>query len=223
MLDLHVPAGQPMSLPPDVLVALAQALRQPAGVASSAAVRPWVQPTSHLDVRRPHTLDTIARPSSTPSSRSTWPAPHHKPLRRPSGRSRRPAASRGHASSRPRIRARCACSAQDARRGGVRTVRRRRLTARGVPPVGIRCRRASGAWPSGDGAVAPTTGSGVASALPDLQAEGFQLPASTRSPRPSATVCNILPARPQRGAHRPAADDPGERAAACPHHRTVRS
>ena len=60
LLDLHVPAGKPMSLPPDVLAALAQALRQPAGFASYEAVRQWVQQTYHLDVKY-HTLYTIVR------------------------------------------------------------------------------------------------------------------------------------------------------------------
>jgi transposase len=35
LLALYVPAGKPLSLPPDVLDALEQVLRQPAGVASS--------------------------------------------------------------------------------------------------------------------------------------------------------------------------------------------
>ena len=34
LLALYVPAGKPLSLPPGVLAALAQALRQPPGVAS---------------------------------------------------------------------------------------------------------------------------------------------------------------------------------------------
>lgn len=61
LLALHVPAGKPMSLPPDVLAALAQALRQPAGFASYEALRQWVQQTYHLDVND-HTLDPMVRP-----------------------------------------------------------------------------------------------------------------------------------------------------------------
>lgn len=60
-LDLHVPAGKPLALPPAVLAALAQALRQPTGVASYEAVRQWVQQTSHLDLKY-HTLYPMVRP-----------------------------------------------------------------------------------------------------------------------------------------------------------------
>jgi transposase len=60
LLDLYVPPGKPLSLPPDVLAALEQALRQPAGFASYEAVRQWVQQTYRLDVNY-HTLYTIVR------------------------------------------------------------------------------------------------------------------------------------------------------------------
>ena len=60
LLDLYVPAGTPLSLPPHVLAALEQALRQPAGFASSEALRQWVQHTHHLEVNY-HTLYTIVR------------------------------------------------------------------------------------------------------------------------------------------------------------------
>jgi hypothetical protein len=55
-----VPAGTPLSFPPDVLAAMEQALRQPVGFASYEALRPWVQQTSHLEVND-HTLDTLVR------------------------------------------------------------------------------------------------------------------------------------------------------------------
>jgi hypothetical protein len=74
VLDLHVPAGTPLSLPPDVLAALAQARRQPAGLALSEAVRPWVQPTEHLDVTD-HTLDTMVRTKL--NAKLTGPRPRH--------------------------------------------------------------------------------------------------------------------------------------------------
>ena len=57
---LHIPAGKPLSLPPDVWAAIEPALRPPAGVASDEALRPWVQQTSHLEVND-HTLDTLVR------------------------------------------------------------------------------------------------------------------------------------------------------------------
>jgi hypothetical protein len=60
LLDLDVPVGQPLSLPPDVLAALEQALRPPAGFASDAALRQWVQQTYPLDIND-HTLYTIVR------------------------------------------------------------------------------------------------------------------------------------------------------------------
>jgi transposase len=61
LLDLYVPAGKPLSLPPHVLAALEQALRQPAGLASYEALRPWVRQTPHVEVTY-HTLYTIVRP-----------------------------------------------------------------------------------------------------------------------------------------------------------------
>jgi transposase len=60
LLDLYVPAGRSLSLPPHVLAALEQALRQPAGFASYEALRQWIQQTHHLDVNY-HTLYTIVR------------------------------------------------------------------------------------------------------------------------------------------------------------------
>ena len=50
LLQLYRPAGKPLSLPPDVLAAIEQALRQPAGFASSEALRQWPQQTYHLEV-----------------------------------------------------------------------------------------------------------------------------------------------------------------------------
>lgn len=60
LLALYVPAGKPLSLPPDVLAAIEQALRQPEGFASYEALRQWVQQTYHLEVNY-HTLYTIVR------------------------------------------------------------------------------------------------------------------------------------------------------------------
>jgi transposase len=60
LLDVYVPAGKPVSLPQDVLDALEQALRQPAGFASYEALRQWVQRTQHREVNY-HTLYTIVR------------------------------------------------------------------------------------------------------------------------------------------------------------------
>jgi transposase len=60
LLDVYVPAGRPVSLPPDGLDALEQALRQPAGFASYAALRQWVPQTSHREVHY-HPLYTMVR------------------------------------------------------------------------------------------------------------------------------------------------------------------
>jgi transposase len=60
LLALYVPAGQPLSLPPEVLAALEQVLRQPTGFASDEALRQGIKQTHHLDVND-HTLDTIVR------------------------------------------------------------------------------------------------------------------------------------------------------------------
>jgi transposase len=57
---LYVPAGKPLSLPPAVLAAIEQALRQPAGFAPYEALRQWVKQTHQLDVNY-HTLYTIVR------------------------------------------------------------------------------------------------------------------------------------------------------------------
>jgi transposase len=60
LLQMSIPAGKPLSLPPAVLAAIEQALRQPAGFASYEALRQWVQQTYHLEVND-HTLYTSVR------------------------------------------------------------------------------------------------------------------------------------------------------------------
>jgi transposase len=60
LLEVYVPAGKPVSLPPDVLAALAQVLRRPAGFASYEALRQWVKQTYRREVNY-HTLYTIVR------------------------------------------------------------------------------------------------------------------------------------------------------------------
>jgi putative transposase len=62
---------------------------------------------------------------------------------------------------------------QDESRFGLLTVRRRRLTAHGVQPLGAV--QHVFAWFSVYGAVAPTTGERVFLELPYLNAEGFQI------------------------------------------------
>ena len=60
LLEVYVPAGKPVSLPPHVLVGLEQALRQPAGFASYEALRQWVRQTYRMEVNY-HTLYSIVR------------------------------------------------------------------------------------------------------------------------------------------------------------------
>jgi transposase len=60
LLPVYVPAGKSVSLPQEVLDALEQALRQPAGFASYEALRQSVKQTQHWEVNY-HTLYTIVR------------------------------------------------------------------------------------------------------------------------------------------------------------------
>lgn len=60
LLDVYRPPGKAISLPPEVLAALEQVLRQPTGFASYEALRQWVKRTHHLEVNY-HTLYTIVR------------------------------------------------------------------------------------------------------------------------------------------------------------------
>ena len=49
LLATYIPAGKPVSLAPDVLASLAQALRRPEGFASYAALRQWVRQTPGVE------------------------------------------------------------------------------------------------------------------------------------------------------------------------------
>ncbi len=60
LLQVYVPRGKPISLSPEVLASIAQALQKPAGFASYEAVRHWGQQTHHVEVND-HTLYTIVR------------------------------------------------------------------------------------------------------------------------------------------------------------------
>lgn len=108
LLDLYVPLGKPLSLPPDVLAGLEQALRQPAGFASYVELRQWIKQTHHLDVNY-HTLYTIVRTRFTAKLKVPRPS-HTKKTRRPFLSFRPPARSGCSTSFRRQIPARCACS-----------------------------------------------------------------------------------------------------------------
>lgn len=60
LLTTDVPAGKPVSLAPDVLASLEQALHRPEGVASYEALRHWVRRTHGVEVKY-KTLYTLVR------------------------------------------------------------------------------------------------------------------------------------------------------------------
>jgi transposase len=60
LLDIYVASGKPLSLPPDVLSSIEQALHQQAGFASYQALRQWVHQTHQIEVKY-KTLYTIVR------------------------------------------------------------------------------------------------------------------------------------------------------------------
>jgi transposase len=60
LLAIYVPPGKPVSLAPQVLASLAQALHRPAGFASYEALRQWVRRTHGVEVNY-KTLYTIVR------------------------------------------------------------------------------------------------------------------------------------------------------------------
>jgi hypothetical protein len=124
-LATDVPTGKPVSLAPEVLASLENALHRPAGVAAYAAPRPWGRQPQGVEVKD-KTLSTLVR----------------------------------------------VCSHDDSR-VGLRTLRRRRLTARGVPPIGPLQQVFE--WWYVDGAVEPTTGARFCREWPYLHAEMFQL------------------------------------------------
>jgi hypothetical protein len=107
--DLYVPLGKPVSLPPDVLSGLEQALRQPASFASYEAVTvaqatlPTGRQVSHARHDRPHPIQRQAQGAAAQSHRNT--------LRR-LRTSRRPVRSGSKASSRRSIPARYTCLAR---------------------------------------------------------------------------------------------------------------
>jgi transposase len=80
LLELYVPAGKPLSLPPEVRTALEQALRQPAGFASYEALRQWVKQTHHREVNY-HTLYTIVRTRFKTKLKGPRPSHTKKPRR----------------------------------------------------------------------------------------------------------------------------------------------
>jgi transposase len=60
LLATYVPPGKPVSLAPEVLASLEQALRRPEGFASYEALRQWVRQTHGVEVKY-KTLYTLVR------------------------------------------------------------------------------------------------------------------------------------------------------------------
>jgi transposase len=82
LLDLYVPAGKPLSLPPGILAALEQALRHPTGFASYEALRQWVKQHHHLEVNY-HTLYSIVRTKLKAKLKVPRPSHTKNPRRHP--------------------------------------------------------------------------------------------------------------------------------------------
>ncbi len=74
LLDTYTPAGKPVSLAPDVLASLEQALRRPAGFASYEALRQWVARIQGVQIKY-KTLYTLVRTRFR--TKLTVPRPSH--------------------------------------------------------------------------------------------------------------------------------------------------
>jgi len=170
LLALSVPAGTPLSLPPDVLAAQEQALRQPAGFPSHDALRPWIQQTAPLDVNS-HTLDTIIR-TRCPAKLKV-PRPSHTKNPEAMAEFQATCLERLPRVIPPGNPHPVRVLSQDESRFGLLTAPRRRLTARGVQPVGPIPHVAE--WFYVYGAVAPTTGGRFFRERPYRNAESCQL------------------------------------------------
>ena len=170
LLATYVPRGKPVSLAPEVLASLEQALRQLDGFASYEALRQWVRRTHGVEVQY-KTLYTLVRtrlqaklkvarlshtktPDAIPAFQASCPSHLRQAI--PS------------TNTRP-IRV----FSQDESRFGLLTIRRRRLTARGVQPIGAI--QHSFEWFYVYGAGELTTGEHFFLELPYLNADMCQL------------------------------------------------
>jgi hypothetical protein len=163
-----VPPGTPLSLPPHVLAAIEQALRQPAGCASYAVLRQWVQQSHHLEVND-HTLSTIVRTRFNAQLKVPRPRHTKNPEAMPAFQETcREQLQRGMPPENTRP---VRVYSQDESRFGLLTVRRR-LTACGGQPVGTVPHVC--AWLYVYGAGAPTTDARFCRERPYLNTESFQ-------------------------------------------------
>jgi transposase len=170
LLAVYMPAGKPISLSPDVLAAIEQALQEPAGFAYWEALRQWVQQTHHVEVPY-HTLYTIARTRF----RSKLKVSRLSHTKNPD------AIAEFQATCQEQLQGIIPLQnthpvrvfSQDESRFGLLTIRRRRLTAGGIQPVSLIQHVFE--WFYVYGAVAPTTGERFLLELPPLDAATFQL------------------------------------------------
>jgi transposase len=170
LLELYVPAGKRRSLSPDVLASIEQAFHRPEGFASYDALRQWVQRThGERSSTRRSTL-SCARASI---GSSKWPG--RVTQKNPEAIPMVQASCHEHlrqlipAANTPPIRV----FSRDASRFSLVIVRRRRLTAYRVQPIGPV--QHVFPWFYVYGAVEPTTGNRYFLELPHLDAESFQL------------------------------------------------
>jgi DDE superfamily endonuclease len=170
LLAVDGPAGTPLSRAPEVLASIAQALQEPAGFPplqrganGCSSPIPWRSTITRAPAS--------SGPGSGPSSRGHGPATPQTPDAIAAFQARGQEPRQGvmpPEHTRP-VRV---CS-QDASRFGWLSRRRRRLTAGGLPPLGLRQHVC--AWCSVYGAVAPTTGARFFLQRPSLHAATFQL------------------------------------------------
>jgi hypothetical protein len=77
LLATDVPAGQPVSLAPEILAGLEPARHRPAGVASDEALRPWVRRTHGVAVQD-QTRYTLVRTRFQTKRKGARPRPTQK-------------------------------------------------------------------------------------------------------------------------------------------------
>jgi transposase len=170
LLDTYIPAGTPVSLAPAVFAGLEEALHRPEGFASYEALRQWVRRTHGVEVKY-KTLYPLVRTRFRAKLKVPRPSHTKKPE----------AIAEFQATCRERLQRvippenvrPIRVFSQDESRFGLLTVRRRRLTACGIQPVGPVQHVFE--WLYVYGAVAPTTGERFFLELPSLNAEMFQL------------------------------------------------
>jgi transposase len=81
LLAMYVPTGKPVSLAPEVLASLEQALHRPEGFASYEALRQWVRQTHGVEVKY-KTLYTLVRVRFKAKLKVARPSHTKKTLRR---------------------------------------------------------------------------------------------------------------------------------------------